>query len=183
MKRRLLLCAALCAPLLASGQSAAVKTNLLSGALLSFNAGAEFAVSDRWSLDFFGSYNPWTLSGNKKWKHATLQPELRHWPCRTFYGWFIGAHTQVGVYNVGQVPLASARNRRYEGWFAGGGLGLGYHWILTRRLSFEWEVGGGYNYSRYDEYRCPRCGEKTASNQPYHYFGMTKAHASLVYVF
>ena len=59
---------------LASAQKAAIKTNLLYDATTTFNLGAEFALSPKWTLDVSGNYNPWTFSNNKKWKHWLVQP-------------------------------------------------------------------------------------------------------------
>lgn len=66
---------------LASAQKAAIKTNLLYDATTTFNLGAEFALSPKWTLDVSGNYNPWTFSNNKKWKHWLVQPEARYWFC------------------------------------------------------------------------------------------------------
>ena len=51
------------------------KTNLLYDATLTINVGAEMQVAPKWSVDLSGNYNPWTLSGGKKWKHWMIQPE------------------------------------------------------------------------------------------------------------
>lgn len=44
------------------------------GAALTPNAGVEFRLSDRWSLDLSGGYNPWTFNDGKKLKHWLVQP-------------------------------------------------------------------------------------------------------------
>ncbi|MDE5916022.1 MAG: DUF3575 domain-containing protein, partial [Duncaniella sp.] len=62
-----------------SAQDIAVKTNLLYDASLTINVGAEMQVAPKWSVDLSGNYNPWTLSGGKKWKHWLIQPEARYW--------------------------------------------------------------------------------------------------------
>ena len=70
---------------------------------------------------------------------------------------------------------------RYEGWFVGAGVGLGYQLVLNRRWSLEAEVGAGYAYLDYDKYRCNTCGNLEASKTK-DYFGLTKAGLSVVYV-
>ena len=69
----------------------------------------------------------------------------------------------------------------FQGWFIGGGVSYGYHWILAPRFSMEFTVGVGYAYLKYEKNRCTDCvkklGEETA-----HYFGPTRAGLSLVYI-
>ena len=53
----------------AHAQKAAIKTNILSDALLNPNLAAEFALAPRWTLDVSGEFNVWNLSHDRKWKH------------------------------------------------------------------------------------------------------------------
>lgn len=187
MKKRLLLFIILsvfcCCRFVAAAQVIALKTNLLADAALSPDVGIEAALAPRWTLDLHGSYNPWSVDGERKWKHWMVQPELRFWSCQKFNGWFFGLHAQGGAYNLGGLPFSPLDENRYEGWFIGAGAGLGYQWILTRHLNLEIGAGGGYNYARYDRYRCETCGQKLEEDQPYHYWGITKATFSILYVF
>lgn len=166
-----------------TAQNIATKTNLLMDATLSFSAGAEVKLAPGWTFDLSGSYNPWTLSENRKWKHWMIQPEFRFWFRESFDGWFIAGHAQGGVYNLGNLPFSLLGNGRYEGWFVGIGLAGGYQWILSRHFGLEMEIGAGYNYSRYDRYRCETCGEKLEEDMPYHYLGPTKASLAVIYYF
>ncbi len=66
----------------ASGQKAAVKTNLLYDiAAYTANLGVEIGLAPRWTLDVSANYNGWTLSDNRRWKHWVVQPEARYWLC------------------------------------------------------------------------------------------------------
>ena len=56
-----------------------LKTNLVYDATMSINLGVEVGLGRRWSLDVSGNYNPWTLSGGRKWKHWMVQPEVPKW--------------------------------------------------------------------------------------------------------
>ena len=53
----------------------AIKTNALYWATATPNLGVEFALSEKWTMDISGNYNPWKWSGNKKFKHWLVQPE------------------------------------------------------------------------------------------------------------
>ena len=166
----------------AGAQEIALKTNILYDAGTTINAGVEFGLSPSWTADFSGSYNPWTFEGNKKWKHWMVQPELRYWLCSCFNAAFIAAHLQGGQYNIGGIHYEELQETRREGWFIGGGLGFGWQFILSDRLNLELELGAGYNYSRYDSFRCTHCGEKLENDKPLDYWGITKVAISLVYV-
>lgn len=192
-KKLLLLCAALlCVNICTRAQNFALKTNLLYDALLNISLGGEMGLSPRWSLSVEGTFNDWSFSHDRRWRNATLQPELRYWLCQRHDGHFFGLHVQGGTYNVGGLhnsvsifgyDFSKLSHARYQGWFAGAGLGYGYSWILSRHWNVEGELGIGYNYTRYDRYRCAGCGRKDVDDKPKHYFGPTKAALSMVYIF
>lgn len=176
----------------AKAQDIALKTNLLSDAFLSPNAGIKAGLAPKWSLDLTGQLNAWTLSHGRRWKHWALQPEVRYWFCDRFAGHFVGAHVHGGQYNIGgfngRVHLLGTDARkladtRYQGWFAGAGVAYGYAWILGRHWNLEAEIGLGYSYTRYDHFRCTGCGKKVETDRPHHYVGITKAAVNLVYLF
>jgi hypothetical protein len=187
-------------------QKVAVKSNLLMDATLSPNLGIEVGIAPRWTLDLSGQINAWTLSHERKWKHWMVQPEARYWFCERFNRHFLAVHLQGGEFNVGNFdgvdnnPVAPVDDchgfnflgteytrlyhNRYEGWFAGAGIGYGYAWILSKHWNLEAEIGVGYNYSRYDRFKdCKGCSDKEKDNKEHHYVGPTKAAVSLVYAF
>lgn len=173
-------------------QNVALKTNLLYDASATINLGLEFGLSQQWTLDVSGNYNPFTFNHNKKWKHWLVQPEFRYWFCDKFSGHFLGFHLLGGEYNVGNFNpgfkmfnsnFKNIRYSRYEGWFMGAGIAYGYTWVLGKHWNFEAEIGFGYAFSRYDKYECGHCGKKIASAKNHHYVGPTKAAINLVYVF
>lgn len=173
-------------------QDVAVKTNLLVDVSATVNAGLELGLSDKWTLDLSGSLNAWSTSGEKKWKHWMVQPEIRHWLCDKFIGHFFSFHLHGGQYNIGGLKngiqllgtdFSQLTDYRYQGWFAGAGIGYGYSWILNRHWNLEAEIGLGYSYTRYDKFECAGCGEKVEEGCTHHYVGPTKAALNLIYVF
>lgn len=173
---------------MAMAQKVAVKTNLLYDATTTLNLGAEFGLSPKWTLDVSGNYNPWTFKDNKKIKHWQVQPEARYWFCNKMMGHFVGFHALGGQYNIGgKIPLLSAvypemKEHRYEGFMVGAGIAYGYAWTLAKHWNLEGEIGLGYVYSHYKQFKCEKCGEKEGSGD-HHYVGPTKAALNLVYVF
>lgn len=176
-----------------SASDLAVKTNLLYDATLTANLGVEMQVASKWSIDLSGNYNPWTLSGGKKWKHWMIQPEARYWFCQPLGGHFVGFHLLGGEYNMGHWghegnkilnnDTRPLKDHRYQGWYAGAGIAYGYSWLLGRHWNLEAEIGFGWAYTRYDTFECVGCGRKIDSNKVHNYVGPTKVALNLVYVF
>ena len=159
----------------------AIKTNALYWATTTPNLGFEIGLSDKFTLDLSGNYNPWTFSDSKKLKHWLVQPELRYWTCERFNGHFFGLHAHYAEYNVGGIKMLGLKDHRYQGNLYGAGVSYGYHWILNKRLSIEATIGVGYAYLDYDKYPCGKCGTKLKDGHK-NYFGPTKAGVSLIYI-
>ena len=193
MRRALLLIFVLCVASLnkLSAQEWGVKTNLLYDATTSINLGIEKAVADKWTIELSGNWNPFQFEDNKKWKHWLVQPDVRYWTCRKFGGHFLAGHLWGGQYNVGNIDFipdflgnnfSNLKDYRYEGWFAGAGIGYGYAWMLGKHWNLEAELGVGVAYTEFDRVQCVKCGEnKGAGNHLY--VGPTKAAINLVYLF
>lgn len=185
-----LLIFALSTCVVAKGQDVAVKTNVLYDATATVNAGLEFGLAPRWTLDLSGNYNGWQVNGHK-WKHWLAQPEARYWFCDRFSRHFLGFHALGGQFNVGQIKnnvkilgtdFSPLTDHRYQGWAVGAGVAYGYAFILGRHWNLELEVGFGYAYLQYDKFECAECGRKVGDGNR-HYVGPTKAAVNLVYVF
>lgn len=173
-------------------QKVAVKTNLLYDATATVNAGIEFGLAPKWTLDISGNYNGWTMSHDRKWKHWLVQPEARYWFCDRFAGHFLGFHALGGQYNIGNLDngikflgtdFSKLSDNRFQGWFVGGGIAYGYAWVLNKHWNLEAEIGLGYAYTKFDKFNCAGCGRKVQSDKSHHYVGPTKAAINLVYVF
>lgn len=164
----------------------AVKSNLLYDATATINLGAEFGFGKKTTLEVPFNLNPWTFSDNKKIKHWLVQPELRFWSCEVFNGFFWGIHAHGGQFNVGGVKLPfgafpTLDDHRYQGYFYGAGLGIGYQWILGKRWNLELGIGAGYTRFEYDKYNCNRCGEKLKEGGR-NYIGPDRIALSLIYI-
>lgn len=166
IKRITTLLAGFCCFAFASqAQVFALKTDVSGWATTSMNIEPEVKLGDRSTLALGVSYNPWTFSSNKKWKHLRVQPEYRYWLCRAFSGHFFGLHASYTRFNVGGVDLPfgifpKLEDQRVQGNEYAVGIGYGYHWIISRRWSFEAEIGLGYSHSDFEAYECRKCGDK-----------------------
>ena len=173
-------------------QKVAVKTNVVYDATANINAGLEFGLAKRWTLDVSGNLNVWDMSNGRKWKHWLAQPELRYWLCDRFAGHFFALHLHGGQYNVGGLKngikflgtdFSKLGDYRFQGWFVGAGIAYGYTWILGKHWNLEAELGFGYSYTNYDTFECAGCGKKVEEGKDHHYVGPTKAAINLVYLF
>lgn len=140
-----------------------------------------------------GELNAWELDhGDKMWKHWFAMPEARYWLCDVLDGHFFGAHVFGGQYNVGGISgmgkflgtdFGKLADYRFQGWYGGAGISYGYDWIIGRHWNIEAEIGLGWAYTRFDQFRCVGCGKKLRSKVPHNYVGPTKAALSIVYIF
>lgn len=175
--------------LTANAQKVALKTNLLYDATTTPNLGAELAMGKKSTLQLFYGLNPWKFASDrtKQLRHWLLMPEYRYWTCQKFNGHFFGIHALGGQYNVGGIDLPNPvfkdlDEKRYEGWYAGGGVTYGYQWLLSRHWNLEASVGVGYIRFHYKEFPCTECGALIQENNK-NYFGPTKLALSLMYCF
>ncbi|MDO5017499.1 MAG: DUF3575 domain-containing protein [Porphyromonas sp.] len=169
----------------ADAQKVAVKTNFAHWALLgSPNAGVEYAVSPKMTINLEGGLNMWKYKAPLEIRHIVVQPELRYWFCESFNGAYIGLHAHGGKYNVGGITLPvgrlkSLRDQRYEGKFYGAGIDAGYQWVLSPAVNLELNLGGGWARTDYRQFNCATCGLQTGQGT-YDYFGLTKAGLTLL---
>ena len=184
--------------LAATAQRVALKHNFAYDALLTPNLSLEFAMGNKFTFDTRFGWNSFVFNldhkspnySETKWAHWMAQPELRYWFCDVFNGWFLGLHGHVGQMNVGKVnipyPLilenkeSVMKNHRYQGWFYGGGLSLGYQWVLSTRSSLEFSLGAGYARVLYEKSSCTRCAPKDGKGVA-NYVGPSKATISYVF--
>ncbi len=163
-------------PLSLKAQNFAVKTNALYWLATTPNLGLEVALSPKVTLDLSGAYNPWTFKNDKKMRFWLAQPEVKYWFCEKFEGHFIGAHIHGAQF------FGGFRDRRFDGYLAGGGISYGYDWILSPHWNLEAEIGLGYArlwYKDSPRIPCMKCYE----NRHLDYVGPTKAAISFIYIF
>ena len=170
----------------AQAQQVVLKNNLLYDATTTPNLSLEVGTGRKTTFDFQIGLNPFKFGNDSKLKHILVQPEFRYWTCERFNGWFFAAHALGGRFNAGNVKLPfglikGLQDHRYEGWYVGGGLGIGYQWPLSRRWSMEAELGAGYVYFDYDKFQCGECGTRLSDTHR-NYWGVTKAAISFIYV-
>ena len=67
-----------------------IKTNIIYWGTATFNAGVEFRLAPKWTLDLEAGLNPFDGkkddgSYGKSLKHLRVHPEVRYWFCEAFH--------------------------------------------------------------------------------------------------
>ncbi len=136
----------------AVAQSWALKTNLLTDALLVPTLGVEHTIGNRNTLSVTATYMPYAV-GSSKWKNFTLQPELRWWHNEPLAGFFFGVNILAGAFNIDNVRLGGLYGRQRQGYIVGGGATVGYHRVLSDRWGLELALGVDALYSNYERFK------------------------------
>lgn len=129
----------------AKAQMLAVNTDVAMDGLMAPNLGLELTVGNQSTLSLNGliSHKPW----GKTAQVAALQPEYRYYLSgRPMDRFFLGLGGIAAVYDV------NIKDKRYDGYCAGGGLTFGYVLPLTERLSVDFHAGFGVTRYKQKEY-------------------------------
>ena len=82
---------------------------------------------------------------------------VRYWPWYVYSGWWFYFHGQWMEYNRGGLFQHSAE----EGTAVGGGLGIGYTYMLNKHWNIEFGASVWGGKKDYTKYRCTNCGAIT----------------------
>lgn len=142
-------------------QNVAIKTNLLADATASMNLALEVGFAKRMSFDLNASYNPFTFSGDRRFQHILVQPELRIYTVESLNGLFFGVHgvwaPKYRVNGFAYPFYPEMKDADYEGGkhgIYGVGMTIGYQWPIHKRWNIEFALGGGYLWIDYKEFDC-----------------------------
>lgn len=127
----------------------ALKTNLLTDAILMPSLEAEWLIRENWSLAAHGNVAWWSRdSEHRYYQLAAIYPEARWWfkTKGPWHGHYLGIFAGGTWYDLEN----GGRGYQGEGGFVG--LSYGYMFPVSRSLSFEVGIGVGYLYTEYEEY-------------------------------
>ena len=131
------------------------------------NAGAQFSVARRVSLDANVRYNNWTYNDDTpadrfRYAQRTVAAGIRFWPWYVYSGWWIGTKAQYQEYSRGGLF-----NMKYkeEGDAFGLALSGGYAVQINPWLDIDFGLGfwGGVKNSTtwfLEDESCPKCGRQ-----------------------
>ncbi len=158
----------------------ALKTNLLYYPLLLPNLELEWRINKHWSVAVEGNLAWWgSYRKERSYRLVILDGEARYWikPRADWHGLYAGVIAGGGWYDIEK----GDPGKYGEGLMTG--LSVGYMWPIRRHLSLEAEVGFGYMYTRYKEYRNLDGHHLYLRTKDLNYFGPIKAKFSLVWRF
>lgn len=98
--------------------------------------GVEAAVTDRWTVEVSGYWNPISTEDLRA-NVLAATVGVRRWRFEPHVGLFWGMHLTLAKYKVGN------SRTRYNGWTTGIGSSVGYSWMLTKRWNVSVEAGIG----------------------------------------
>lgn len=130
-----------------------VKTNLVGLAMLGANVGVEFDLGQYLSLSIPVSYSAINyFKPTTKFRHFSLQPELRVWPMKNYDRLFIGAHMGFAYYNYAFDGEWRYQDHDGKSPTLGGGLTIGYRLPISKDTHWKLElaVGAGIYPLYYD---------------------------------
>jgi len=131
-----------------------LRTNLLCDAMLSPTFGFEWHKNRYLGIKVDGSYTHW---GNKHGMVDNIwfvNPEIR-WYIKNTDLFYMGIGGNVGRINIyrGVVGgLFFPKDTGYQGTFFSGSISGGYKLILTRSLTFDFNLGLGCTHFKYDSF-------------------------------
>lgn len=160
----------------AHAQRLSVSSNVLELANLgTLNAEAGVAVGRHFSIHAQARVNPWVFregsAENRITDPAGVEEKqfqnkkqaydlsLRFWPWYVYSGWWFSLRAQYMEYDYGGI-LNTARQ---AGDSYGGGLSVGYSYILFKNLNLDFGMGVWGGYRQYGRYLCTNCGKEIES--------------------
>ncbi len=162
-----------------TGRFTGMKTNIAYYAGAVANLGVEVQLSRHFSLDMPVNLSLWDMTLQHGLRLVLFQPEARYWFGNAGNGHFLGIHAHVAGFNV---KWEDTRYQSKDLPLLGAGLSYGYSLRMSDHWNFEFTLGAGYAYIRYDTFYNIDNGAQTGSGI-YNYFGLTKLGLSLVYSF
>ena len=161
-----------------SAQRVSVGTNTVEWANLgTINAEVGVGVSQHLSIHAGARYNNWLFrkgnpddrivdpSGDTERqfqnKKQAYNLTLRWWPWHIYSGWWGYVRGQYMEYNRGGL----FRHTADEGDAFGGGIGVGYTYMLSEHWNIEFGGGIWAGYTKYTDYRCTNCGQVTGKGE------------------
>lgn len=156
-----------------------IRTNLLYDAIIVPNVGAEYEIDDKWSLVGNVAFT-WLKNDSKHryWRYFSTDVEARRWLMKSAdkTGHHIGAYVAAYRYDFEFGGKGNQGNFNY-----GVGVSYGYALRLSNRLNLDLGIAMGYVGGRYKEYYPEGSDYLWRADKQRHYFGPTKAEATLVW--
>lgn len=168
----------------AGAQRLTVSTNLVDWANLgTANAEIGFSVSQHISLVAGGKFNGWDFSTDERAmynKNLVGYAGLRYWPWYVNSGLWLQFKGQYADYEIS----GTWRHAVDQGRAVGGGISLGYTFMLSKSINFELGAGGWGGYLlEHNVYECSDCKVLRPESGPGAFVDLDNITAAFVFVF
>ena len=162
----------------------ALSSNMLYDGLLVPNIGVEFYLGKQWYLQGDWHYAWWKSDRvHNYWRVYGGGLEVRKWlgskaKEKPLQGHHLGIYGLIATYDF------ELGGRGYLGdkWSWSAGIGYGYSLPIAKRINFDFGVNVGYLGGEYKEYLPIDNHYVWQVTKSRHYFGVTKAYISLVWL-
>lgn len=154
-----------------------LSSNAIPFSLTILNAGAEFLVTPKFSVEIPVFYCPWTISRNFSIRTLAVQPEVRYWFNDVRRGHYLGIHANVAQFNV---LIHHDRYQDAKHPLLGAGISYGYLLPINARWSARFSLGVGYCFTQYQRFYNIANGA-LIDNRSTHYIGVDMIGISITY--
>ncbi len=162
----------------------ALSTNMLYDLALVPNIGIEFYLGKQWSLQGDWHYAWWKSNrAHNFWRVYGGGVEFRKWlgsraKEKPLQGHHLGVYGMIATYDF------ELGGRGYLGdkWSWSAGVGYGYSLPIAKRINFDFGLSVGYLGGTYKEYLPIDDHYVWQTTKERHYFGLTKAYISFVWL-
>lgn len=166
-----------------------IKTNLLEDVLITPNIGAEFHITNNWTLGANWTYAWWRRkTSHKYWRIYGGALYLKKYfgrlakekPLQGHHlGVYINGYTYDFMLDETGIMSGTPTGSHLHNFNYGGGIEYGYSLPVAKRLNLDFSIGFGYFGGKYRKYEhIDNCYVWQATNHR-HWFGPTKAEISL----
>lgn len=144
-----------------SVKAQAIKTNLPLILAGSPNVGAEFTLSQQFTINGDFLWMPYMFKKDEEvFRILVGSADLRYYTKPKYYytnemydGFYLGPYAMMGSFNIGfKKSDPKADSFRYMGWGVSSGVSLGYKFYLSKRFRMDVNMGLGFAHLQYDKF-------------------------------
>lgn len=144
-----------------TAQGQAIKVNLPTTLVGTPNIGAEFTLSQQFTINGDILWAPYMFKKHEEVFRTLIgTAELRYYLNPKYYytndmydGFYVGPYAMYGNFNIGLYKHSDPmKNIRRKGWGISGGVTVGYKMYLAKRFRLDFNLGVGYAHLQYDKY-------------------------------
>lgn len=128
-----------------------IKGNVLTLPVLVFNAGAEYQIAPRYTMQVDALVSPWKSVNGNHLQVYMGHIEARYYFKQVFSKWYMGLNIGFGLFDITKWSyLNSKKFQRGFNYMLGGVVGYQYQW--NERWNIDFFIGGGVSQGFYHGY-------------------------------